>query len=69
MNGQKRGGILYTHTHTLTLEYYSGKKNEILPVVKTQSHLEGVTLIEISQMEKNKYHIISLASHYLNHKN
>ena len=36
------------------LEYYSAiKKNEILPYVMTQIVLEGITLSEISLMEKN----------------
>ena len=43
------------------MEYYSAiQKNEILPYVKTWMDLEGIKLSEISQMEKNKYHMISL---------
>ena len=48
MNKGKK--MLYANT----LEYYSAiKKNEILPYVMTQMVLEGITLSEISLMEKN----------------
>ena len=51
----------HTHTHTHTMEYYSAiEKNEILPLAATQMNLEGVMLNEISQTEKDKYHMISL---------
>ena len=45
---------IYTHTHTM--EYYSAiiKKDE------TWMNLEGTMLSEISQMKKEKYHMISL---------
>uniref|UniRef100_A0A673STR8 Uncharacterized protein n=1 Tax=Suricata suricatta TaxID=37032 RepID=A0A673STR8_SURSU len=44
-----------------TMEYYSAiKKNEILPFSSTWMELEGIMLSEISQSEKNKYHVISL---------
>ena len=43
------------------MEYYSAiKNNEILPFVTTWMDLEGITLTEISQTEKDKYHMISL---------
>ena len=44
------------------IEYYSGikKKNEILPFVTTWKGLEGIMLREISQIEKDKYCMISL---------
>ena len=52
--------LIHTHTHTHTLEYYSAiKKNEILPSV-TWMDLENLMLSEISQTEKDKYHMISL---------
>ena len=44
-----------------TMEYYSTiKKNEIMPFTATWLDLEIVILSEISQTEKEKYHIISL---------
>ena len=36
------------------------KKNEILPFATTRMDLEGITLSEIGQTEKDKYYIISL---------
>lgn len=43
------------------MEYYSAiKKNEILPLVTTWMDLECIRLSEISQTEKEKYHMISL---------
>ena len=47
--------------YTYTIEYYSAiKKNEILPFATTSIELEGIMLSEISQSEKDKYHMISL---------
>ena len=44
-----------------TMEYYSAiKKNEILPFATTWMELEGITLSEISQSEKDKNHMTSL---------
>ena len=44
-----------------TMEYYSAiKKNEILPFATTWTQLEGITLSEISQSEKDKNHMTSL---------
>ena len=44
-----------------TMEYYSAiKKNEILPFAMTWMELESIMLSQISQSEKDKYHIISL---------
>ena len=43
------------------MEYYSAiKKNENLPFATTWIDLEGITLSEISQTEKDKYCVISL---------
>ena len=36
------------------------KKNEILPFAAMWMELEGITLSEISQSEKDKYHMTSL---------
>ena len=46
-----------------TMEYYSAIRNdEILPFVMTWMDLEGIMLSEISQIEKDKYYMISLIS-------
>ena len=40
------------------MEYYSAiKKNEIMPFAATWMELEIVILSEVSQTEKDKYHI------------
>ena len=45
-----------------TMEYYSAiKKNEIMPSAATWRDLEIIILSEISQTQKDKYHMISLA--------
>ena len=44
-----------------TMEYYSAiKKNEIMPFAATWMDLEIIILSELSQKEKDKYHMISL---------
>ena len=44
-----------------TTEYYLAiKKNELMPFAATQMDLEIIILSEVSQTEKDKYHIISL---------
>ena len=44
-----------------TMEYYSAiKKNEIMPFAVTRMDLEIVIPCEVSQTEKDKYHMISL---------
>ena len=47
-----------------TMEYngilLSHKKNDIMPFVATWMDLETVILSEVSQTEKDKYHMISL---------
>ena len=43
------------------MEYYSAiKKNEIMSSAATRMDLEIIILSEVSQREKDKYHIISL---------
>ena len=47
----------YTHV----MEYYSAiKKHEILPFATTWMELEGIMLDKMSQLRKDRYHIISL---------
>ena len=42
-----------------TMEYYSAmKKNEIMPFAVTWMDLEIIMLSEVSQKEKDKYHIL-----------
>ena len=42
------------------MEYYSAiKKNEILPFVVRWMDLESVIQSEVSQKEKNKYHMLT----------
>ena len=44
-----------------TMEYHSAiKKNEIMPSAVTWMDLEIIILSEVSQKEKDKYHMISL---------
>ena len=44
-----------------TMEYYSAiKENEIMPFAATWMNLEIIILSEVSQKEKDKYHMISL---------
>ena len=63
---------VYVHTHrnrddknqsfkgNYTMEYYSSiKKNEIMPFAATWMELETLILSEVSQKEKDKYHMIS----------
>ena len=43
------------------MEYYSAiQKNEIMSFAATWMQLEIITQSEVSQKEKNKYHMISL---------
>ena len=42
-----------------TMEYYPAiKKNEIMPFAPTWMQIETLVLSEVSQKEKDKYHII-----------
>ena len=46
---------------TYTMEYYLAmRKNEIMPFAVTWMELEGIMLSEISQVEKDRYHMCSL---------
>ena len=43
------------------MEYHSAiKRNEIMPFAATWMDLEVIILNEVSQIEKDKYHMISL---------
>ena len=43
------------------MDYHSAiKKNEIIPSAATWIQLEIITLSEVSQKEKDKYHMVSL---------
>ena len=45
------------------MEYYSAiKKNKIMPFAATWVELETLILSDVSQKEKNKYHMILLIS-------
>ena len=47
--------------HIYTMEYYSTvKNNEIMPFTATTMDLENIILSEVSQVEKDKYFMISL---------
>ena len=51
----------HTHTHTHTMEYYSAiKRNKFKTVVVRWMNLEPVIQNEVSQKEKNKYHILHI---------
>ena len=51
------------HIHVYIMEYYSViKNNEIMPFVAIWMDLEMIILSEVSQTEKDKYHMISLIS-------
>ena len=53
----------HTHTHTRTMEYYlARKKNKILSFAAIWMDLETLILSEVSQKEKDEYHMISLIS-------
>ena len=50
--------IVHFLVYIYRMEYYSAiKKNEILPFAATWMDLENIILSEVSQKEKNRYHI------------
>ena len=51
---------IYIHTHTHNEILLSHKKNGTMPFVATWMDLEIIILSEVSQKEKDKYHMISL---------
>jgi len=49
--------------YVYTMEYYSAiKNNKIMPFAATWMELETLILSEMSQKDKDKYHMISLIS-------
>ena len=49
------------YIYIYSIEYYSAiKKNEIMPFAATQMELEIIILSDVSQKDKDKYHMISL---------
>ena len=49
------------YIYIYSIEYYSAiKKNEIMPFAAKWMDLEIIILSEVSQKEKDKYHMISL---------
>ena len=52
--------ITHTHTHTHTLEYYLAIKRDGILSLVTRADLKSIMLSEISQIEKDKYHMNSL---------
>ena len=50
---------LYTYIHTMGY-YLAIKKNKIMPFAAPWMELETLILSEVSQKEKDKYHMISL---------
>ena len=51
----------YRRCETYTMEYYSAiKRNEIMPFTATWMQLEIIILSEVSQKEKDKYHLLPI---------
>ena len=50
----------HTHTHTQWNTSQSIKKNKIMPFAATGTQLQIIIPSEVSQKEKDKYHIIFL---------
>ena len=55
----EKENVVCTHTHTHSGILLSQKKNEILKLATVWMGLEGTTLGEISQTEKDKYGMLS----------
>ena len=61
--GPSTDGCIRKMWYTYTMEYYSAiKKNKLMPFAATWMELETLLLSEVSQKEKDKYHMISLMS-------
>ena len=52
---------IYIYIYTHTVKYYSGmRKNKITPFAATWMGLDMIILRDVSQIEKDKHHLISL---------
>ena len=47
--------LLYIYTK----EYYASERKELLPLMTAWMDLEGIMLSEISQVVRDKYHVVS----------
>ena len=57
--GKEDVKCIYIYMYIYIMEYYSTiKKNEIMPFAAAWMDLEIITLTEVSQTEKDKYHVI-----------
>ena len=57
------GEWMKTTWYIYTVKFYSAiKKNKVMPFAATGMELETPILSEVSQKEKDKYHVISLIS-------
>ena len=55
--------VLKKKWYIYTMEYYAAeRKKELLPFVTTWMELESIMLIEVSQVVKDKYHMLSPVS-------
>ena len=52
--------MLHMKMYIYTMDYYAAIKKKILPFAMMWMELEGIMLSEISQSEKDNYHMISL---------
>ena len=55
INRQMDKEVVYVYNDILAI-----KRNEILPFAATWMDVKGIMLSEVSQTEKDKYHMISL---------
>ena len=61
IQGSKVLSSIKKMSYIYIMEYYLAiKKNEIMPFAATWMQLEIIILSEVSQKEKDKYHMISL---------
>ena len=55
-----KANVVYTHTHTQMKYYPTVKKSEIMPFAAIWMQLDIIILSEVSQRQKDKYHMMSL---------